>query len=89
MFKTLEANQGKREYNPVWLMVDSGARGNKQQVPPARRFARPYGQAERDIIEKTDLANFREVIVRVGILHSTHGARKVWPTRAQDGRIVT
>jgi DNA-directed RNA polymerase subunit beta' len=26
MLRTLEHNQGKREYNPVWLMVDSGAR---------------------------------------------------------------
>jgi DNA-directed RNA polymerase subunit beta' len=32
MFRTLEQNQGKKEYNPVYLMVDSGARGNKQQV---------------------------------------------------------
>ncbi len=32
MFQTLEHNQGKKEYNPVYLMVDSGARGNRQQV---------------------------------------------------------
>src|SRR5204863_9165675 len=32
MLRTLEHNQGKREYNPVSLMVDSGARGNRQQV---------------------------------------------------------
>src|SRR5581483_8378949 len=32
MFRTLEKNQGKKEYNPVFLMVDSGARGNRQQV---------------------------------------------------------
>src|SRR2546425_12739568 len=30
MLKTLDHNQGKAEYNPVWLMVDSGARGNKR-----------------------------------------------------------
>jgi len=24
MFDTLKANQGKKEYNPVYLMVDSG-----------------------------------------------------------------
>src|SRR5712672_2322069 len=32
MLRTLEYNQGKKEYNPVSLMVDSGARGNRQQV---------------------------------------------------------
>src|SRR5579859_7949258 len=37
MLKTLEDNRDKngdkkREYNPVSLMVDSGARGNRQQV---------------------------------------------------------
>jgi DNA-directed RNA polymerase subunit beta' len=32
MLRTLETNQGKKEYNPVSLMVDSGARGNRQQV---------------------------------------------------------
>src|ERR1041385_957699 len=32
MLRTLENNQGKKEYNPVSLMVDSGARGNRQQV---------------------------------------------------------
>src|SRR6185436_19931983 len=29
MFKTLENNQGKKEFNSVFLMVDSGARGNR------------------------------------------------------------
>ncbi|SVD21104.1 uncharacterized protein METZ01_LOCUS373958, partial [marine metagenome] len=32
MLETLEVKQGKNEYNPVALMVDSGARGNRQQV---------------------------------------------------------
>ena len=32
MFRTLEHNEGRKELNPVYLMVDSGARGNRQQV---------------------------------------------------------
>src|SRR6202022_5119170 len=32
MFRTLEHNDGRKELNPVYLMVDSGARGNRQQV---------------------------------------------------------
>ena len=47
MFRTLEHNEGRKELNPVYLMVDSGARGNRQQVQAARRHARPHGQADR------------------------------------------
>jgi len=32
MFRTLEHNKGSKDLNPVYLMVDSGARGNRQQV---------------------------------------------------------
>jgi DNA-directed RNA polymerase subunit beta' len=32
VFSKLEANEGKNEVNPVYIMMDSGARGNKQQV---------------------------------------------------------
>src|SRR5438034_2139303 len=32
MFRTLEHNEGRKELNPVYLMVDSGSRGNRQQV---------------------------------------------------------
>ncbi|MFZ9875379.1 MAG: DNA-directed RNA polymerase subunit beta', partial [Candidatus Methylacidiphilales bacterium] len=32
MYRTLEHNQGRKDFNPVYLMVDSGARGNRNQV---------------------------------------------------------
>jgi DNA-directed RNA polymerase subunit beta' len=32
VFAKLESNEGKPDVNPVYLMMDSGARGNKQQV---------------------------------------------------------
>src|ERR1017187_5315419 len=76
MFRTLEQNQGKKEYNPVYLMVDSGARGNKQQV---RQLAGLRGLMEKpsgDIIEKPILANFREGLSVLEYFISTHGARK-------------
>ena len=31
MFRTLEHNEGRKELNPVYLMVDSGARGNRSR----------------------------------------------------------
>src|SRR6202161_1655482 len=60
MFRTLEQNQGKKEYNPVYLMVDSGARGNKQQVRQLAGLRGLMAKPSGDIIEKPILANFRE-----------------------------
>src|SRR6266850_543189 len=60
MFKTLEQNQGKKEFNPVYLMVDSGARGNRQQVRQLAGLRGLMAKPSGDIIEKPILANFRE-----------------------------
>src|SRR6185369_2825332 len=76
MFKTLEQNQGKKEYNPVWLMVDSGARGNKQQVRQLAGLRGLMAKPSGDIIEKPILANFREGLSVLEYFISTHGARK-------------
>jgi len=76
MFKTLEQNQGKREYNPVYLMVDSGARGNRQQVRQLAGVRGLMAKPSGDIIEKPILANFREGLTVLEYFISTHGARK-------------
>src|SRR5438045_7483859 len=60
MFRTLEKNQGKKEFNPVFLMVDSGARGNRQQVRQLAGERSLMAKPSGDIIEKPILANFRE-----------------------------
>jgi DNA-directed RNA polymerase subunit beta' len=76
MFKTLEQNQGKKEFNPVYLMVDSGARGNKQQVRQLAGLRGLMAKPSGDIIEKPILANFREGLSVLEYFISTHGARK-------------
>jgi len=76
MFRTLEQNQGKREYNPVYLMVDSGARGNKQQVRQLAGLRGLMAKPSGDIIEKPILSNFREGLSVLEYFISTHGARK-------------
>ncbi len=76
MFKTLEQNQGKKEYNPVFLMVDSGARGNRQQVRQLAGVRGLMAKPSGDIIEKPILANFREGLTVLEYFISTHGARK-------------
>ncbi len=76
MLKTLEQNQGKHEYNPVFLMVDSGARGNKAQVRQLAGVRGLMAKPSGDIIEKPILANFREGLTVLEYFISTHGARK-------------
>jgi DNA-directed RNA polymerase subunit beta' len=76
MLRTLETNQGKKEYNPVSLMVDSGARGNRQQVRQLAGVRGLMAKPSGDIIEKPILSNFREGLTVLEYFISTHGARK-------------
>jgi len=76
MLRTLEANHGKHEYNPVSLMVDSGARGNRQQVRQLAGVRGLMAKPSGDIIEKPILSNFREGLTVLEYFISTHGARK-------------
>ncbi|MFN7138724.1 MAG: DNA-directed RNA polymerase subunit beta', partial [Limisphaerales bacterium] len=76
MLRTFEHNQGKKEYNPISLMVDSGARGNKQQVRQLAGLRGLMAKPSGDIIEKPILSNFREGLTVLEYFISTHGARK-------------
>jgi len=76
MLKTLEKNQQKKEFNPVHLMVDSGARGNKAQVRQLAGLRGLMAKPDGSIIEKPILANFREGLSVLEYFISTHGARK-------------
>ena len=75
MLKVLDHNGGSDEFNPVWLMVDSGARGNRQQVRQLSGLRGLMAKPSGDIIE-TDFANFREGLTVLDYFISTHGARK-------------
>jgi len=76
MLKTLDFNQGKAEFNPISLMVDSGARGNRQQVRQLAGVRGLMAKPSGDIIEKPILSNFREGLTVLEYFISTHGARK-------------
>ena len=76
MLKTFDQNQGKKEYNPISLMVDSGARGNKQQVRQLAGLRGLMAKPSGEIIEKPILSNFREGLTVLEYFISTHGARK-------------
>src|SRR5439155_20461244 len=77
MLKTLDHNQGKKEYNRVSLMVDSCARGNRQQVRQLAGVRGLMAKPSGDIIEKPILSNFRERLTVLDYFISTHRGRKV------------
>jgi DNA-directed RNA polymerase subunit beta' len=76
MFQTLEHNEGRAELNPVYLMVDSGARGNKQQVKQLAGMRGLMAKPDGSIIERPITSNFREGLTVLEYFISTHGARK-------------
>jgi DNA-directed RNA polymerase subunit beta' len=76
MFRTLEHNEGRKEINPVYLMVDSGARGNRQQVKQLAGMRGLMAKPDGSIIEQPITANFREGLTVLQYFISTHGARK-------------
>ncbi len=80
-YKTLSAS--KDGFNSIWMMLDSGARGSKDQVKQLAAMrglmAKPQksltGQVG-DLIENPIIANFREGLSILEYFISTHGARK-------------
>src|SRR5437867_2920772 len=76
MFRELEENQERKEYNPIHLMVDSGARGNRQQVRQLAGMRGLMAKPSGEIIERPITSNFREGLSVLEYFISTHGARK-------------
>jgi DNA-directed RNA polymerase subunit beta' len=76
VFKHLDYNNGKKEVNPVYLMMDSGARGNKQQVRQLCGTRGLMAKPSGEIIERPILSSFREGLSILEYFISTHGARK-------------
>ncbi|NBT90143.1 MAG: DNA-directed RNA polymerase subunit beta', partial [Verrucomicrobia bacterium] len=76
MYRTLEHNEGRKDYNPVYLMVDSGARGNRNQVRQLAGMRGLMAKPSGEIIERPITASFREGLSVLEYFISTHGARK-------------
>lgn len=77
--KLAEDNQG---FNSVYMMLDSGARGSKEQIRQLcgmrGLMSKPQksGATGSEIIENPILANFKEGLSVLEYFISTHGARK-------------
>jgi len=74
--------QHMQGFNPVYMMLDSGARGSKEQIRQLcgmrGLMAKPQksGASGAEIIENPILSNFREGLSVLEYFISTHGARK-------------
>ncbi|MDP5080489.1 MAG: DNA-directed RNA polymerase subunit beta' [Opitutales bacterium] len=77
VFEELKTNGGNPDaINPVYLMMDSGARGNKQQVRQLCGTRGLMAKPSGEIIERPILSSFREGLSVLEYFISTHGARK-------------
>ncbi|MBS1652523.1 MAG: DNA-directed RNA polymerase subunit beta' [Bacteroidetes bacterium] len=81
--KVLDTLSSDRQgFNPVYMMLDSGARGSKEQIKQLSGMrglmAKPQkaGDTTSSIIENPILSNFREGLTILEYFISTHGARK-------------
>jgi DNA-directed RNA polymerase subunit beta' len=71
-----DGKQGRLYLNPVYLMSDSGARGNVSQLMQLAGMRGLMAKPSGEIIETPIRANFREGLHILEYFSSTHGARK-------------
>ena len=77
MFSEMEElDQSGRNFNPVYIMADSGARGSKQQIRQLAGMRGLMAKPSGEIIETPITSNFREGLSVLHYFISTHGARK-------------
>ncbi len=77
-----ELANDKQGFNSVYMMLDSGARGSKQQIKQLAGIRglmakpRKSGSTGSEIIENPILSNFKDGLNVLDYFISTHGARK-------------
>ena len=75
-------SKNRQGFNPVYMMLDSGARGSQEQIRQLSGMrglmAKPTkaGASGGEIIENPILSNFKEGLSVLEYFISTHGARK-------------
>ncbi len=73
---TLKSNGGHPGINSVWAMMDSGARGSKDQVTQLGGMRGLMSNTSGDVVETPIIHNFREGLTGLEYFNSTHGSRK-------------
>jgi DNA-directed RNA polymerase subunit beta' len=77
-----QLSSDRQGFNPVYMMLDSGARGSKEQIKQLGGMrglmAKPSkaGASGGEIIENPVISNFKEGLSILEYFISTHGARK-------------
>ena len=75
-YASIAEKEGDAYLNPVYLMMDSGARGNVSQMQQLAGMRGLMAKPSGEIIETPIRANFREGLNILEYFSSTHGARK-------------
>ncbi len=77
-----QISEDRQGFNSIFMMLDSGARGSKQQIKQLSGMRgimakpRKSGSTGSEVIENPVLANFKEGLSVLEYFISTHGARK-------------
>lgn len=76
LYRGLEENTDSAEINPLFMMVESKARGNRAQIRQLAGMRGLMAKPTGEIIERPILSNFRGGLSVLEYFISTHGARK-------------
>ncbi|MEX1012514.1 MAG: DNA-directed RNA polymerase subunit beta' [Waddliaceae bacterium] len=76
LFDEISKPTSEGKLNPIWMMMDSGARGNKSQIRQLGALRGLMAKPSGAIIELPILSNFREGLNVMEYSISSHGARK-------------
>src|SRR6266545_1931845 len=76
LFKEMEVRAEQGDFNPIFMMADSGARGSKQQIRQLAGMRGLMAKPSGEVIETPITSNFREGLTVLEYFTSTHGARK-------------
>jgi DNA-directed RNA polymerase subunit beta' len=69
-------NLAQHHFNPIYMIVESGARGSSTQVKQLAGMRGPMSDPSGRIIEMPVISNFREGLNVIEYFISTHGGRK-------------
>ena len=76
LFREMEVRAEGGDFNPIFMMADSGARGSKQQIRQLAGMRGLMAKPSGEVIETPITSNFREGLTVLEYFTSTHGARK-------------
>ncbi|MBT9131764.1 DNA-directed RNA polymerase subunit beta' [candidate division NPL-UPA2 bacterium Unc8] len=76
VFEQMEKSSKDGQFNSIFMMADSGARGSRLQIRQLGGMRGLMAKSSGEIIETPITANFREGLTALEYFLSTHGGRK-------------